>query len=262
MIKEAITKIKKAIKGLTKNVVEALLMIFDFVLWYSEAFGLAIFKVFKTFVSLFLTWFLHLGIIALLMITLFGIDALSDKQDIIVAQNEMIIEMLNEKPDVEIIEVPIVEEIVVEESPITSSITKVEEPVSEKEQIDSAIETISAQYGMDHNLIKSVVFYESSYDPNTLTGTCSGLTQMCPEWHSKRMARLGVTNIFDIYENLLLGIDYLSEIYNNTGGDTEFTLMMYNMGFDKADEFRQNGITSEYASKVMARAEQLRNGTL
>ena len=254
--------IKEAIKDSPKIIKDVLYMIADEILWFSEALGHFLFKAFKNFVALILTWFLHLGIIALLMITLFGIDALSDKQDIIVAQNEMIIEMLKAKPDVEIIEVPIVEEVVVEESPITSSITKVEEPVSEKEQIDTAIENISAQYGMDHNLIKSVVFYESSYDPNTLTGTCSGLTQMCPEWHAERMARLGVTNIFDIHENLLLGIDYLSEIYNNTGGDTEFTLMMYNMGFSKADEFRQNGITSEYASKVMTRAEQLRNGTL
>ena len=84
-----------------------------------------------------------------------------------------------------------------------------------------------------------------------------GLMQIVPKWHTDRMERLGVTNIYDPYSNILVGVDYISELASKYN-EVPVVLMCYNEGeYGTAIERAERGEFSEYAKKIMARAEKL-----
>jgi len=133
--------------------------------------------------------------------------------------------------------------------------------LTERELIDSYIKEISGKYEVDEYLIHSIIWHESRYKPSAQnkSGTCLGLMQVCPKWHSKRAERLGVIDYMDPYSSILLGVDYIAELlvkYKNTG----LVLMLYNMSHKKAFELYRNGDLSWYARSVLKRANELRQG--
>lgn len=144
---------------------------------------------------------------------------------------------------VEVVEVVAIEKPIFKETIITDAV------------IDQYVEEVCAIYtNIEPALVKSVIWHESRYKPNT-TGTSGdlGLMQVITKWHKARMKRLGVTNLYDPYGNILVGVDYLSEIQNNTN-DISLTLMTYNMGSTRAKKLHSQGIISKYALSVMDRA--------
>lgn len=137
--------------------------------------------------------------------------------------------------------------------------------VSEKtfeETVDSMIYDICESYpNVDPEIIRAQVFNESTYDPNAVNsdGSCVGLMQVSTFWHKDRAKRLGVTDFFDAYGNLLLGIDYMSELIEKYG-DTTLALMLYSDNHEAAFSAYSSGDVSPYAKAVLSRAETLRNG--
>lgn len=127
--------------------------------------------------------------------------------------------------------------------------------------IDAYIEHICSGYTIDPELVKSVVWQESRYNPNATSnhGVDVGLMQVSKRWHSKRALKLGVQDMQDAYGNLVVGIDYLDELIQ-LNKDVSLALMVYNMGPSKASELWANGQTSGYAKSVMARARKLNSG--
>lgn len=102
-------------------------------------------------------------------------------------------------------------------------------------------------------LIQSVVMSESSYNPKARNGSHVGLMQVSTKWHKARAERLGVVDLYDPYGNLLVGIDYLEELIEQTDGDIGWALMIYNMGHTLAYQYHQQGVVSSYASGIIAR---------
>lgn len=132
-------------------------------------------------------------------------------------------------------------------------------PLTEEQLIDSYVDDICRQYqNIPPQLIKSVIWHESTYDPKAINynGTCFGLMQIAPRWHKDRMAKLGVTDIYDPYGNILVGVDYLSELFTRYE-DMGLVLMMYNMSHNKAFEIHKQGRLTKYAQSVLDRAETL-----
>lgn len=133
--------------------------------------------------------------------------------------------------------------------------------LSERELIDQYISEISDLYNFDKAIVHSVVYHESRYKPDAKNGKCLGLMQVSTKWHSERANTLGVEDFYDPYGNILLGVDYLSELYNRYG-DMGLTLMMYNMGHTEALRLYNEGKLSWYANSVLERAEQIRLGVI
>lgn len=156
--------------------------------------------------------------------------------------------MLSTKPE-QTIEVPI---------EIQSQVLLVE-PLSERELIDSYIVAICSKYNIDPAFIKSVIQSESEYDPNSKTGDCLGLMQVSRYWHTDRAERLGVTDFYDPYSNILLGVDYLSELFDKYK-DPRLVLMLYNMDHNTAFKLYAKGTISTYAKTVISKAEEYRKG--
>ena len=130
-------------------------------------------------------------------------------------------------------------------------------PVLTEEQIiDGYVDSICEMYSMDPALIKSVIWHESRYNPKAQNGNCLGLMQISTRWHTGRAEKLGITDFYDPYSNILLGVDYLSEILQNCQ-DPALALMVYNMGGAKALSLYNAGHISNYAQSVLQRASTL-----
>jgi soluble lytic murein transglycosylase-like protein len=130
---------------------------------------------------------------------------------------------------------------------------------TEHEIINDYVRDISAKYNMDPTLIMSVIQQESEYNPKAKNGNCLGLMQVSSYWHRDRASKLGITDFYDAYSNILLGVDYLSELYTKHK-DMRLVLMLYNMEHNTAISMFKNGQISSYAKTIIARAEQYKKG--
>lgn len=116
------------------------------------------------------------------------------------------------------------------------------------------INDINAEYGYNicPQLILAQAWYESRYDTSVISNKqCVGLMQIDPQWHKARMARLGVSDLNDPYDNLLVAIDYMTELSEKTN-DVCAALMYYNMKHSTAQNIIDKGQYSKYATDICA----------
>ena len=121
---------------------------------------------------------------------------------------------------------------------------------------------LAVKYGTEHNIdpyyICAIAFRESTYrsikDP---TGTYWGLMQIYPKCHIDRMARLGVTDLMDMEQNMKVATDYLAELFEEYE-DPALVLMKYHGESEKnINNYIQTGEMSKYVSSILAHAEAL-----
>lgn len=116
-------------------------------------------------------------------------------------------------------------------------------------------EDIGKQYSICPELLEAMIEAESSGNPNAVNGNCVGLMQISTTAQRDRMKRLGVANPYDEYSNILVGTDYLAELFDEYE-DLPTVLMLYN-GQSNAVAKGDQGKWSAYADKIMKRSEQL-----
>ena len=73
---------------------------------------------------------------------------------------------------------------------------------------------IGEEYDICPEILMALIEMESSGKADALSadGTCKGLCQMKESCHKDRMERLGVTDIYDPYGNILMCADFLTEL--------------------------------------------------
>ena len=110
------------------------------------------------------------------------------------------------------------------------------------------------RYGVSPAVVVAMIERESNFDTYAIgdDGRSLGLMQIQPKWHIERMVELGCTDLFNPFQNITVGIDYLAEL-ENTYGDTAKALVAYSRG-------KYNGTITSYASVVMTRASELERG--
>ena len=125
-------------------------------------------------------------------------------------------------------------------------------------QFDSLIQEAAQKYGVDPNLVKSVIKQESGFNPNAKSGVGSwGLMQLMPG----TARELGVKNAFDPRQNIMGGTKYLSQQLKTFGGDVKKALAAYNAGagnvkkyggvppFKETQNYVKN-ITADYSNRT------------
>lgn len=210
----------------------------------------------KTFILLSVSF--NIVILALLFMTFTVVAGLSD--------------FVYASPQEKVIEIPVVEQHVIsvekQETPEEVEIVEevkvedqvIEEPISQEEQIKIFIKEVCSMYdNVEPELVMSVVYHESRFKPEAVNGNCVGLMQVSTYWHSDRATRLGVTDFYDPYSNILLGVDYISEL-TESYGDTALVLMLYNMKHDTAFDMFGRGEISSYAKSVLEKAKEYKGG--
>lgn len=121
----------------------------------------------------------------------------------------------------------------------------------EIEEEKDYIDQISGSYGLDPSIIRAIIAIESNGDPDCVGdgGNSLGLMQIQPYWHEARMQRLGVKDLFNAWDNVTVGCDYLAELLELYGGDYRAALTCYNAGSAYA--------ATDYADRVFLVAEDL-----
>lgn len=111
------------------------------------------------------------------------------------------------------------------------------------------ISQIHEQYypEVDPYIALSVLEIESNYKPNlTSSAGAVGLMQWIPKWHAYRMEKFNLNDMWDPYTNIIVGMDYLNDLYLSTGSWRE-ALYGYNH-------------STAYVNAVLSKADSLRGG--
>jgi soluble lytic murein transglycosylase-like protein len=121
-----------------------------------------------------------------------------------------------------------------------------------KQQYDPIVQACSRQFGVDADLIHSIIRAESAYNSSAISlKGAVGLMQLMPE----TAAQYGVSDSFDPAENIKGGAKYLKDLIKLFNGKTAEVLAAYNAGQEALKKFK--GIppyaeTREYIRRVMA----------
>lgn len=108
-----------------------------------------------------------------------------------------------------------------------SSIDVKEMSTTNNPKYDELIAQAAARNGIDPNLVVAVMRQESGFNPRARSYKgASGLMQLMPA----TAARFGVTNIYDVAQNIEGGAKYLRFLLDTFNGDIELTLAGYNAG--------------------------------
>lgn len=123
--------------------------------------------------------------------------------------------------------------------------------------IDEAVRKASQKYGVDSNLIMAVIKQESDFNPNSVSEAgAEGLMQLMPGTASE----LGVSNPYNIEENVDGGTKYLKSLLNMYANNKQLALAAYNAGpgtlqnrgvSDVSGISRLPYETRDYVNKVM-----------
>ena len=127
-------------------------------------------------------------------------------------------------------------------------------------ELQEWIYTYSCDRGISPYLVYAVCWRESRYNINITgdNGESHGLMQIKVKYHSERLDRLGVSDLYDPKQNIMVGIDYLGELLNYREDTTlEWALMAYNGGPTYANEMQKNGKVSGYALEVLSKLNEL-----
>lgn len=118
-----------------------------------------------------------------------------------------------------------------------------------------ACEEIGEEYGICPELLMAIIEKESGGQPDAENGDCKGLMQISAKWHKDRMKRLGVTDLFDERSNILVGADYLSDLFESYE-DPALVLMVCH-GERNAVSNAESGHISDYAREILRRSLEL-----
>lgn len=128
---------------------------------------------------------------------------------------------------------------------------------ADMQKIYSAVDSAAKKYGVDSNLILAVIKQESDFDSNSTSGVgAAGLMQIMPE----NFSSLGITDQYDVDQNINGGTKLLKEYLDQYGGSPEMALMAYNGGpgtmqrrgvSSVSDLYKMPEETQNYVPKVM-----------
>ncbi len=128
---------------------------------------------------------------------------------------------------------------------------------AELEKIYSAVKKAAKEYGVDENLIYAIIKQESDFDSTCTSGVgAAGLMQIMPA----NFSHLGISDAYDVDQNVDGGTKLLKEYLNQYGGDIQMALMAYNGGpgtmqnrgvRSSGDLYKMPSETQNYVPKVM-----------
>ncbi len=119
-------------------------------------------------------------------------------------------------------------------------------------KFDEHIEEAANSFGIDKNLIKSIIMTESAGNNKAVSGAkAKGLMQLM----DSTAVDMGVKNVFNPRENIIGGTKYFAQMLRQYSGDLKLALAAYNAGPANVEKYK--GIppfeeTRNYINKVLS----------
>ncbi len=110
------------------------------------------------------------------------------------------------------------------------------------------VNEISAQYGIQPELVEAIIETESSCNNSATNGTCYGYMQV-----NGAVWGYGYRSE---YANISKGVEVLANYFEQADGEVCLALDLYN-GNSKAHRLNESGTISTYAKKITTRAHEL-----
>ena len=126
-----------------------------------------------------------------------------------------------------------------------------EKETSDRQKIDAIIKNTAQKYDLKPTLIKAVIKAESDFNPDVVSRAgAQGLMQLMPETSKD----LGVSDPFDVEQNIDGGVRYLRQMMDQFNGNVRLALAAYNAGPGAVERYQ--GIppyeeTIQYVQKVL-----------
>lgn len=117
---------------------------------------------------------------------------------------------------------------------------------------EGIINSAAEQYGVNKNLIKSVILTESAANEKAVSSAkAKGLMQLIDSTASQ----MGVSNVWDPQQNIFAGTKYLSQMLQKFNGNINLALASYNAGPENVQKY--GGIppfeeTQNYVKRVLS----------
>jgi soluble lytic murein transglycosylase-like protein len=125
---------------------------------------------------------------------------------------------------------------------------------SPSQPVEKSIQQAAAKYNLAPELLRSVIRAESNFQVDAVSPAgAKGLMQLMPETAKE----LGVTNPFDIQQNIDGGARYLRQMLDRFGGDLKRALAAYNAGPGAVEQYNGEvpyAETRQYVKRVMRSA--------
>ena len=147
---------------------------------------------------------------------------------------------------------------------VLPSISPSSKALERLDRYQNIIDNASNIFGVDQNVIKSVILTESAANEKALSGAkAKGLMQLIDSTAND----MGVKNIWDPKQNIYGGTKYLAEMLRKYNGNLNLALASYNAGPQNVDKY--GGIppfeeTKNYVKRVVGYLNHLngeKNGT-
>ena len=104
-----------------------------------------------------------------------------------------------------------------------------------RQELQEVIEKYARHYGVDQDLVWAVIRQESGFNPQAVSPKgAMGLMQLMPG----TAAMLGVSDAFDIEQNIAGGIKYLDRCLRQFNQDVSLALAAYNAGPDNVVKYQ------------------------
>lgn len=110
-------------------------------------------------------------------------------------------------------------------------------------------------YDICPELIQAICWNESRYETDLENGTCVGIMQINEPVHTARIEKLGVTDIYDLDENIHVGADLLAELFASYP-DAGTVLGLYH-GEKNAVSKGKTGNYSTYTKIILEKSYEL-----
>lgn len=128
---------------------------------------------------------------------------------------------------------------------------------NDETRINSAVDKYSKEYGVDKKLVLAIIKQESNFNSNAVSSAgAKGLMQLM----DFNVSDYGITDPFDIEQNVEGGVKHIKGYLNMFNGDVEMALMAYNGGQgtmerrgveSSNDLYKMPEETRNYVPKVM-----------
>lgn len=145
---------------------------------------------------------------------------------------------------------------------ITAKVTLFEDIPLDLDLIEH-IQGLCDEYNIPIEIALAVIEQESTYKADAVSYIgAKGLMQVQEKYHKDRMENLDCTDLFDPYQNTMVGMDYLAELLEKYDGNIYKALTAYNRGENGAyKQFFSKGIyQSDYCREVLEKAEIIKEG--